>query len=78
MSSRQHLPKANISFMPLTSAFDLLFDLNGMWKTLEYCHRFVPPPITQVNAFSSAPILKKNNKKHKTHTHTHTHTENYF
>ncbi len=42
--------------MPLTSAFDLLFDLNCMrymQKTFEVCHRLVPPPRTQLNASSS-------------------------
>ncbi len=54
---KRHLPEANRRFVPLTCAFNLLFDLNGMCchmqKTFEVCHRPVLPPRTQLNASSS-------------------------
>ncbi len=53
----RHLPKANLSSVPLTSPFDLVFDLNGIYwhmqKTFEVCSRLVPPPRTQLNVSSS-------------------------
>ncbi len=59
----RHLPKANRSFVPLTSAFALHFDLNGMHchmqKTFKVCHRLVPPPRTQLYASSSVEKMWK-------------------
>ncbi len=59
-----YLPKVNRSVVPLTRAFNLIFDLNSMrcqmQNTFEVCHRLVPPPRIQLNASS---VEKKTTQK---------------
>ncbi len=61
----RHLPKTNRSFVPPTSAVDLLFDLNcmhcHMQKAFKVWHRLVPPHKTPLNASS---VEKKHPKKY--------------
>ncbi len=75
--SFRHLPKTNRSFVPLTIAFNLLYDLNvmhcQMQKTFKVCHRLVPLPRTQLNASLSMKKRRKlilNGKLQNLYVHT--------